>query len=189
MARISLVQDSDPRSQGVLARSIRAARRGHLINLYRGLLNAPDLAESWLAHLNAVRWKTDLPARLRELVIVRIGYICAADYIIRQHVPLLAEKDGVSAAECALLALPTMQDNFAPAEMAALHYADAATREIRASDDVFNALRLHFDDRAIVELTVLIGTYNMHVRFVRGLDIDLEGGETEHPRTNSKVEL
>jgi alkylhydroperoxidase family enzyme len=35
-------------------------------------------------------------------------------------------------------------------------------------------LREHFTDRQIVELMVLIGTYNMHARFVAGINIELE---------------
>jgi|AntAceMinimDraft_1070359.scaffolds.fasta_scaffold79853_2 alkylhydroperoxidase family enzyme len=174
MARITLVSDDMAAAHSPLAQDIRAGRRGQLINLYRGLLNAPEMAESWLSHLDSVRWKTGLPARLRELVIVRIGYLCQAGYIIRQHVPHLAEKDGVSAQECAALSGDLAPGSFSPAEHAALDYTDAVTLEIRANDTVFETLTQHFDDRGIVELTVLIGTYNMHARFVRSLDIDLE---------------
>jgi len=41
-------------------------------------------------------------------------------------------------------------------------------------DDVFAELRRHFDDRGIVDLSVLIGTYIMHNRVMRALAIDLE---------------
>jgi len=39
-------------------------------------------------------------------------------------------------------------------------------------DDVFEALRSHFNERQIVELTVLTGTYNMHTRMCQALQID-----------------
>jgi alkylhydroperoxidase family enzyme len=48
------------------------------------------------------------------------------------------------------------------------------TRDIAVPDDVFAALKGHFDDRQIVELTVLIGTYNMNARVLRALELDLE---------------
>ena len=41
-------------------------------------------------------------------------------------------------------------------------------------DDVFAALRPHFTDREIFELSVLIGTYIMHNRVMKALQIDLE---------------
>ena len=48
------------------------------------------------------------------------------------------------------------------------------TREVAVPDQVFAALRPHYDDRAILELTVLIGTYNMHNRVIQALAIDPE---------------
>ena len=57
---------------------------------------------------------------------------------------------------------------------AVLAYADTMTRDIAVPDDVFAALKQDFNDRQIVELTVLIGTYNMNARVLRALELDLE---------------
>ena len=38
------------------------------------------------------------------------------------------------------------------------------TRDIVVPDAVFDEVKKHFDDREIVELTVLIGSYNMNAR-------------------------
>jgi alkylhydroperoxidase family enzyme len=48
------------------------------------------------------------------------------------------------------------------------------TRTIEVPDPVFAALREHFNEKQIVELTVLIGTYNMHTRVLQALQIDPE---------------
>ena len=55
-----------------------------------------------------------------------------------------------------------------------LAFADAMTRDVAVPDDVFDALRDHFDERRIVELAILIGTYNMQNRVLAALQIDLE---------------
>jgi alkylhydroperoxidase family enzyme len=55
-----------------------------------------------------------------------------------------------------------------------LAYTDAMTRDIQVGEAIFGAVRPHFDDKALVELSVLIGTYNMHVRVLQALDVDLE---------------
>ena len=39
---------------------------------------------------------------------------------------------------------------------------------------MFATLRDHFNEKQIVELTVLIGTYNMHTRVLQALEIDPE---------------
>ena len=75
MARVPLIQEQDHPEFADMIEKFRAGRRGKLINIYRMLLNAPPLAESWFNHSNTVRWKTTLPGRLREIVIIRMGHL------------------------------------------------------------------------------------------------------------------
>ncbi len=65
-------------------------------------------------------------------------------------------------------------DLFNERDRAVLAYTDAMTRDVEVPDAVFDPLRQHFDDRRIVELTVLIGTYAMHVRVFEALKLDPE---------------
>ena len=174
MARVSLIQEQDHPELAELIEKFRAGRRGRLINIYRMLLNSPPLAESWFNHSNAVRWKTSLDGRLREIVIIRLGHLTGCEYVLRQHVPALALADGLTLAECEALADWEGSPLFAPRERAALAYADSMTRDIAVPDDTFAAVRRQFDDRQIVELTVLIGSYNMNARVLRALELDLE---------------
>lgn len=174
MARVPLIQGEEHPEFAALVEKFRAGRRGRLINIYRMLLNAPALAESWFDHSNAVRWKTALDGRLREIVIIRMGHLTRSQYVLRQHVPALALADGVSLEECDALADWRASEFFDPRERAALAYADTMTRDIEVPDSVFAAVKRHFNDRQIVELTVLIGTYNMNARVLRALELDLE---------------
>ena len=48
------------------------------------------------------------------------------------------------------------------------------TRDVVVPDAVFAEVARHFNAREIVELTVLIGTYNMNARVLRALELDLE---------------
>lgn len=174
MARVPLIDEKDHPEFAELVEKFRAGRRGKLINIYRLLLNSPALAESWFNHSNAVRWKTTLDGRLREIVIIRLGHLTGSAYVLRQHVPALALADGVSVAECDALADWQGASFFSPRERAALAYADVMTRQIKVPDEVFAEVARHFDTRAIVELTVLIGSYNMNARVLEALQLDLE---------------
>jgi len=174
MARISSIDDKDHPELAELAGRIRGARRGNLINIYRLLLHSPALAESWFINNNAVRWNTELDGRLRELVILRIANLNGATYVIKQHVPELAFAEGLSQAECDALADWRGFGRFNAREQAALAYADAMTLKIAVPDTVFDGLKPHFSERQIVELTVLIGTYNMQTRVLCALQIDPE---------------
>jgi alkylhydroperoxidase family enzyme len=174
MARVSLIEENDHPELAELIGKIRAGRRGALINVYKLLLHTPGLAECWLNLISAARYKTELDGRLREIVIVRVGYLNRTDYVVRQHVPQLTEPEGLTKAECDALADWKGSKFFNTRERAALAYADAMTQDIEVPDSVFDALRPHFNERQIVELTVLIGTYNMHTRVFMALKIDPE---------------
>lgn len=177
MARVSYVDTTDDFEMDELVEKIRAGRRGSLINVYRLLLHSPPLAESWYDHLNKVRWGTQLTGRLREIVIIRIGYLNKADYVLNQHVPKLAEAEGLTVDECDALEDWQASTAFSPEERAVLAFTDAMTRDVTVPDEVFEPLRDYFDERRIIELAILIGTYNMQTRVLRALEIDLEPKE------------
>jgi alkylhydroperoxidase family enzyme len=174
MARVPLLETSDDPETQALIDTLRKGRRGNLLGIYKALLHNSKLAGTWFRHLNAVRWETTLSGRLREILIIRIGWRLDSAYIIKQHIPKLAEPEGLSADECQRLLGGDLGDTFSEAERAAINAADELTMRARLSDGAATVLKVFYDERAVVEIMVLIGTYNMHARFVAGLDIELE---------------
>ncbi|MFN7641203.1 MAG: carboxymuconolactone decarboxylase family protein, partial [bacterium] len=55
-----------------------------------------------------------------------------------------------------------------------IRYAAQMTLDVQVSDDVFDALRQHFDETGLVELTCAIATYNMVARFLVALQVSTE---------------
>ena len=60
---------------------------------------------------------------------------------------------------------------FSDAERAALAYVEEATRQVDVTDDTFEALRPHFSEREIVELTWLMALENYYNHMNRALNI------------------
>jgi AhpD family alkylhydroperoxidase len=174
MARLPYAEETSSQEVRQLAEAIRAERGGRMLNLYRMLLNSPPVAAGWLKLFTAIRQQTTLPAAQRELAILRVAVVNGAQYEYQAHLPF-ALKEGVSEAQLAALDQWQNSDVFGPAQRALLAYADAMTRKIHVSAPVFDALRAHFDDRQIVELTATVGGYNLVSRFLEALEIDPEG--------------
>lgn len=172
MARISLIEEQEHPELHDLIVKIRGDRGGRLLSIFRMLLHSPALAMAWLEQVSAVRWKTQLDGKIRELVIIRVGIVNRCDYVYKAHVPAYTAKEGLPQAQCEALADWENSAMFDARQRAALAYTDAMTRDIQVPDAVYAALQPHFDDRQIVELTVLIGTYNMHTRVLQALEID-----------------
>ncbi len=172
MARIPYVDENAIVADPALIGAIKGGR-GRLINIYKLLLHAPELASTWFAHINATR-DTKLNGRLRELAIVRIAHNASYEYALRQHVPVLAAREGVTDAECT--ALKNWQDLnlFDERERAALSYVDAMQNGVTVPDSVFDGMKKYFDIRELVELTIIVGTYIMHHRVFTTLGVDPE---------------
>ena len=172
MARIPYPDPSRYEGQP-LAERIRRERGGQLLNLYRMLLHSPPVTEGWLAFLTAIRHKTELPARYRELAILRIAVLNGAGYEFDAHVPF-ALKEGVSREVIDALRANRATNDLDEVDRAVVAYADAMTLEIHVPDDVFARIRERFAEREVVELTATIAAYNCVSRFLEALRIDAE---------------
>jgi 4-carboxymuconolactone decarboxylase len=173
MARVPLINE-DHAALAALIEKLKGARRGRLLNLYRVLLNSPSMAEAWQAFNSAIRFNTALDDQARELAIMRVSQLNGADYQFQIHATTYAPEAGITPQQVAALDGSENSSLFQPAHRALLAYADAMTLDIEVSDDVFDKLRRHYNNAQIVELTVLIGAYNMHTRVGRALRIDPE---------------
>jgi alkylhydroperoxidase family enzyme len=176
MARVTLVEENEHPELAELIGKIKGRRGGQLLNLYKLLLNSPALAEAWLDFVNAVRWSTDLDGKIRELVILRVATLNHVEYVIRQHATTYAIQDGLTPEQVAAVADWSDSPLFDGAQRAALAYADAMTTQVDVPDGTFAELRQHYSEKQAVELSVLIGTYNMHTRVLQALKIDPESG-------------
>jgi len=172
MARIPYPDPSGYEGRA-LAERIRSERGGQLLNLYRMLLHSPSVAEGWLAFLTAIRQKTELLARYREIAILRIAVLNGAAYEFDAHVPF-ALKEGVSREVIDALRANRTTNDLDEVDRAVVAYADAMTREIHVPDDVFALIHEHFAEREVVELTATIAAYNCVSRFLEALRIDPE---------------
>jgi len=149
------------------------ASRSRISPLYQVLLNSAPICEGWEAMLTAVRNNNSLPARLRELVILRVAVLNGAPYEFEAHVPH-AQKAGVSdAAIASLRGGPEPRDvpDLAAGEAEALAYTDAMTRAIEVPDAVFEPLRAHFPAQGLLDLTATIAAYNMVSRLLVALRV------------------
>jgi alkylhydroperoxidase family enzyme len=175
MARIKYVDELSRPDLIKEINSVREQRRGKLIPVYGLLLNSPDVALSWLQFLNAVRWKSDLSSRIREMVILRVAFHNKSDYVIDVHRRNFTDSDGLSHDECEALLNEKISINlFKQEELSLIAFVDQLTLESNVDDDVFASVKLNFSDKQLVELSVLIGAYNMHTRVMSALRIDPE---------------
>ncbi|NRF71532.1 carboxymuconolactone decarboxylase family protein [Aquincola sp. S2] len=155
------------------------------LNVFRVLPHAPAAAAGFLALGQAVLRDASLPARLRELVILRVGALSGAHYEVHQH-RKMALAAGVS--DAAIEAVLTMPGTLASwraaalsqAECAALTFTDEVLRNVKAGDTTYAALAAHFGPQQQIELLMTIGFYMLVSRLLENLEVDLEDVEVEN---------
>jgi 4-carboxymuconolactone decarboxylase len=172
MPRVPLIDENATPEIAALAGKIRGARRGQLHVFYQALLHSPDLAAAWFEFNNAVRFKASLDDRVRELIIMRVAALTGCEYVWNVHEAQYAAAAGLTPPEVAALREGSGSAAFNAREWALLAYVEAMTRDVAVPDGVFVEMKRHFDDRTIVEVTVLVGAYNMQTRVLRALGIE-----------------
>lgn len=111
-----------------------------------------------------------LPARLMELVKVRASQMNGCAFCLDMHIKA-ARRNGEAEQRLYLLDAWREADLYTPAERAALAWTEALTRvaETHAPDADYEALRAHFSDKEIVDLTIAIGMINLWNRVAVGM--------------------
>jgi len=174
MARVSLIDEENHPELSEIIGKLRGARGGRLLNIYRMMLHSPELARGWFELNQAVRYRTEIDGQSRELAVMRVAILNGVDYILRAHGPAYALKEGLAKAQVDALANWRESQLFSASQRALLAYVDAMTRDIDVSDTVFAEIRNYYSERQTVELTMLIGAYNMLSRVLKALKIDPE---------------
>jgi AhpD family alkylhydroperoxidase len=128
--------------------------QGDRINLgVAGILGRLPAAAEALGSVNAaLRSNGTLPPRLVELVRLRIAFFnqCRSCIAVRYQ---SAIADGLDEDAVCSLERPSDAENLSAAERAALHFAELfATNHLAIDDAVYDDLREHFSEDALVEL-------------------------------------
>jgi AhpD family alkylhydroperoxidase len=129
------------------------------LGLLRVLAQRPDLTEAFLAFRSRLAADSALPARLVELVRLRVAFHnqCRSCMALRTK---SGAEDGVTENLVCALERPADAPDLSDAEKAALAYADLfATDHLAADDAVFDRLRAHFSEPEIVELGVQLAVF------------------------------
>ena len=164
-----------------LVDAITARRSGALLNLDKALLWSEPIARGWNVFMRDVRFALPTSRKLRELAICTVALLTGAHYEFHHHAPDFLAAGGTQAQLDALRAFAAMEPLGAPTgaaldvvERLVVVYAAQMTRDVKVSDEVFAAMRTHFDETQIVELTTAIAAYNMVARILVALEITPE---------------
>jgi 4-carboxymuconolactone decarboxylase len=129
-------------------------------NVFRTMMNHPDLAKRWMVFANHVLMKSTLPERDRELLILRIGHLCRADYEWNKHADI-SRFLGMSEAEIDSSRSGPDTPGASELDRLLLQATDELHADAHISDASWQGLRGHYSDQQMMDLVFTVGQYNM----------------------------
>jgi len=141
----------------VVARLAKSVRNG-LGGPFDIMLRSPDMANGMVELFEYYRFRTRLPARLKEFAILILAREWSAQFEWFAHRPA-AEKAGLAAATIEALRLGKRPDAMPSDEAAVYDLAVSLIRDHEASDAVFDAARALLGEEQLVDLISMIGEY------------------------------
>ncbi len=151
------------------------------LNVFRTLLHHPKLAKRVSDLLLVLLFGSALDARLRELVIMRIGWATGSVYEWTQHWRVATELD---VAEADLLAVRDWRSHadFSETDRAILAATDETIETGTVSPETWAACEKALPSvEERLELVAAIGTWSMISTILRSLEVPLEDGVAAWP--------
>jgi alkylhydroperoxidase family enzyme len=135
---------------------------------------SPDAFDHAVAGFQYYRGKRKLDPKLRELGQTRAGWGRGSQFVYSQH---CKASRGVGLSEEQIQSIPHWQvaECYSPVERAVLAYTDGMVLQGgRVADGIFAALKKHLSDVEIMELTYIVGMYDMHAMISKTLRLEYD---------------
>jgi alkylhydroperoxidase family enzyme len=143
-------------------------------NIFTTLVRAPGLYRRWLP-LGGKLLNGKLPPRDRELLILRTGWNCGAEYEWAQHARI-ALGCGLTAEEVQRVRVGPDDADWTEFDATLLRAADELHMTSTLSDATWSALESRYDVDQLIEVPMLVGHYHMVAMTLNALGVELDDG-------------
>ena len=158
---------------------VREGRLG-VLNIFRTLAHAPKALTAFLGWGSYILSRRNaLPARERELAILRTGFNCGAGYEWTQHRAIGLEA-GLNDAEIGAVKQGPGEPSWSVIDRAILSACDELTRDFFVSDATWEALA-PLGDKARMDLVMTVGQYTQVSMMLNSFGVQLDPGQTLDP--------
>jgi alkylhydroperoxidase family enzyme len=180
-ARIAPVQDADfTDEQRKSVEQQQSRRPGTILNVQRTLFRAPAASTAfghWASYVMSDR--NSLPARQREIVILRVGFLCKSGYEFAQH-ERFGLGVGLTADEIARIKAGA-DAGWGAADAALIRAADDLVGDHFISEGAWAALRAHFDEKQCMDVVFTAAQYTQVSMILNSFGVQLEPGVALDP--------
>lgn len=134
----------------------------------------------WQEFVRYLYFESTLPPRDRELAILRISWLCQAEYVWSRHA-IIGKREGLTDHEIYRIAHESSSDAWRSFEATLLRAVNELHEDAFISDTTWNALAKHYSIQQLMDFILFVGEYTMISMMVNSLGDQLDDGVTGFP--------
>lgn len=154
---------------------------GKALNVMKTMANHNDLMKRWLVFANHVLFKSSLPVREKELIILRIGWLCQAEYEWGQHT-IIGLEAGLTEEEIKRITEGPDAPGWSDLDQLLLHATDELHADAFMSDETWNGLAAHYNTEQMMDIVFAVGQYNLVSMALNSFGVQLDDGVGGFPK-------
>lgn len=158
-----------------LLRSLRQEPDGPDLNIFATLARHPRLLKRWSAFGGVLLYAGELPARERELLILRTAWNCRAEYEWGQHVRI-GLATGLTDEEVQRIPAGPTAPGWSDMDTTLLVAADELHEQARIGEDTWRSLAATWSEVQLIELCMVVGQYHLVAFTLNSLEVQREDG-------------
>jgi alkylhydroperoxidase family enzyme len=170
--RIVPVDDPGPEVSELLAKTL-GDDRGVPLAIFRTMARHPRMLKRFNVLGGFFLTRGDLPARDRELAVLRTAWRSGSEYEWAQHV-LIGARAGLSEDEISRVTRPELPAHWPARDAALLRAADEIADKADICDATWAELSAGYSETQLMELVMLVGFYRMTAGFLNATGVRKE---------------
>ena len=149
-------------------------------NLHLTLARHPILYRTQAVQSAHIRTGTTLSGRAREILILRIAWLCGAEYEWAQHVSA-GRRAGLTGEDVRRIARGAADAGWDPFDAALIRATDELHRDDMVSDVTWATLAERYTTQELIDLVITVGGHRMMSMALNSLGVQTEPGREGFP--------
>ena len=171
---VDVANNTDPELAALLAKAL-LRDDGQPINIFGTLAHHPKLLDRFNRFGGFLLNKGEVPAREREIVILRVGWRSQSVYEFGQHT-IIGERVGLTPGEVVALTREVAAHEWSSDDLALIGLADDLCAHNKVGDATWAQLAKRWNETELVELVICAGFYRLVSGFLNTMGVELDPG-------------
>ena len=131
---------------------------GQVSNVLTTLARHPKLCDVWMQYGAHILLTLTIPAREKEILILRIGWLCCSEYEFGAHT-LAGKQVGLGDEEILRITKGPDTPGWSAFDAILIRAADELHKDAFITDETWHALATKYDEKQLLDLVFTVGHY------------------------------